>query len=74
MFIDRLYDFVFQSAHLVLHYQLNLVGLIFTKAKIDISTLVATNAKLVSLDLFTVRSNFCNYDLRCSEMALKQLL
>ena len=40
MFIDRLYDYVFQSAHLVPHYQVNLVGLIFMKAKIDISTLV----------------------------------
>ena len=45
IFIDRLYEYVFQSAHLVLHYQVNLVGLIFMKAKIDISTLVVKKDK-----------------------------
>ena len=42
MFIDRLYDHVFQSAHLVLHYQVNLL---FMKAKIDTSTLVVKKDK-----------------------------
>ena len=45
MFIDRLYDYAFYSAQLVLHYQVNLVGLIFMKAKIDISTLVVKKTK-----------------------------
>ena len=45
MFIDRLYDYVFQSAYSVLHYQVNLVGLIFMKAKIVISTLVVKKTK-----------------------------
>ena len=35
MFIDGLYDYVFQSVHLVLHYQVNLVGLIFMRPKIE---------------------------------------
>ena len=53
MFTDRLYDYVFQSAHLVLHYQANLVGLIFVIAKIDISTLVVKRKTKDSL--FTKR-------------------
>ena len=44
---------LFQSAHLVLHYQINLVGLIFMKATIDVSTLVVKKDKgfIISLTI-----------------------
>ena len=35
----------FSNAHLVLHYQVNLVGFIVMKAKIDMSTLVIRKTK-----------------------------